>query len=145
MSAVRAEPSEGRPPEAPVGLPEGRYGGAANRRADRRLRIVGSVLGVALLAVVGWAGYDYIAGQKINAEVITFDVVSAHAVQVHLEVDKDPGTRGYCTLRSRAADGTEVGRADFRFDQHSAQVDKVVTLRTTSRGSSGELVGCHAD
>lgn len=141
MSAVRTPP-EGRPSGS---LPEGRYGGAADRRADRRLRIVGLVLGAALLSVVGWAGYDYIAGQKISAQVITFRAVSDNALKVHLEVHKDAGTQGYCTLRSQSADGREVGRADFRFDQHTGRLDQVVTLRTTSRGSSAELLGCHAD
>ncbi len=55
-------------------------------------------------------------------------------MQVHLEVRKDAGARGYCTLRSQAANGDEVGRADFRFDQHATRIDKVVTLRTTPGG-----------
>ncbi|GHH77481.1 membrane protein [Streptomyces sulfonofaciens] len=149
MSVVREQPSEGRPATGAsggtAGLPEGRYGRPAGRRADRRLRIVGSVLGVALLGVVGWAGYDYIAGQKISAELIKFKVVSDSTVEAHLEVHKDAGAKGYCTLRSQSPDGTEVGRADFRFDEHTGRLDKVVTLRTTARGTDAELLGCHAD
>ncbi|MFI6349438.1 DUF4307 domain-containing protein [Streptomyces sp. NPDC050560] len=133
MSAVREE------------VPKDRYGRSRDRHADRRLRAVGAVLGVALLALVGWLGYHYVAGQKVSGEVIAFKVTSDSAVDVHLEVRKDADTHGYCTLRSRSADGTEVGRADFRFDQDSGRVDKVVTLRTTARGTSAELVGCHAD
>ena len=38
-------------------LPEGRYGRSADERADRKLKIVGAVLGVALLGVIGWFGY----------------------------------------------------------------------------------------
>jgi len=92
----------------------------------------------------GWFGYDYIAGAEISAQVITFEAVSDSAVEVHLEVHKNAGTKGYCTLRSQSADGAEVGRADFRFDQHSSRLDQVVTLRTTARGSTAELLGCHS-
>ncbi|MEV0118675.1 DUF4307 domain-containing protein [Streptomyces sp. NPDC050844] len=128
-------------------LPEGRYGHSrtADERTDRKLMIVGSVLGVILLGVIGWFGYDHINGTKVSAEVITFDVVSDHAVKAHLEVRKDAGARGYCTLRSQAESGAEVGRADFRFDQQTGRVDKVVTLRTTEKATSVELLGCHSD
>ncbi|MFH9073469.1 DUF4307 domain-containing protein [Streptomyces alboflavus] len=126
-------------------VPEDRYGRSADARADRKLKIVGSVLGVLLLGVVGWFGYDSISGTKLSGEMIKFDVVSDQAVEVHLEVRKDADANGYCTLRSQAEDGSEVGRADFRFDQDKGRVDKTVTLRTTERATSAELVGCHAD
>ncbi|MFD5076136.1 DUF4307 domain-containing protein [Streptomyces sp. NPDC058371] len=125
-------------------LPEGRYGPSADERADRKLKVIGGVLGVALLVLVGWFAYYYVGGNKISAEVITFSA-SDSAVKVHLEVRKDTDASGYCTLRSQSADGGEVGRADFRFDQHSSRIDKVVTLRTTARGTTAELLGCHAD
>ncbi|MFF1708004.1 DUF4307 domain-containing protein [Streptomyces sp. NPDC058252] len=125
-------------------LPEGRYGPSADQRADRKLKVIGGALGVVLLVVVGWFAYYYVAQNKISAEVITFKATSDSAVEVHLEVRKDAGAHGYCTLRSQAADGSEVGRADFRFDQKSSRIDRVVTLRTTSRGSTAELLGCHA-
>ena len=48
-------------------------------------------------------------------------------------------------MRSRAEDGAEVGRASFRFDQDASRIDKVVTLRTIRRGTTAELLGCHAD
>ncbi|KUJ39719.1 DUF4307 domain-containing protein [Streptomyces sp. NPDC093228] len=123
-------------------LPQGRYGRSADERADRTLKIVGSVLGVVLLLVVGLFAYHYVFQNKISGEVITFQA-SRHAVEVHLEVRKDADASGYCTLRSQSADGTEVGRADFRFGGHATRIDKVVTLRTTSQGSTAELLGCH--
>jgi len=125
-------------------LPEGRYGRSADERADRKLKVIGAVLGAALLVLVGWFAYYYVGGNKISAQVIAFDP-SSTAVKVHLEVHKDKDASGYCTLRSQDAGGAEVGRADFRFDQHSSRIDKVVTLRTTARGTTAELLGCHAD
>ncbi|WP_037683252.1 DUF4307 domain-containing protein [Streptomyces griseus] len=125
-------------------LPEGRYGRASDERADRKLKIAGAVLGAALLALIGYFAYYYVGQNKISAEVITFKA-SATAVEVHLEVHKDAGASGYCTIRSQAGNGAEVGRADFRFSGSDTRIDKVVTLRTTSQGTTAELLGCHAD
>ncbi len=125
-------------------LPEGRYGRSSDERADRTLRVVGAVLGALLLGLIGWFGYHYVAQNEISGELIGFEISDA-SVQVHLEVHKDAGVAGYCTVRSQAEDGAEVGRADFRFDEGATRVDEVVTLRTTSRATSAELVGCHAE
>ncbi|WP_406252935.1 DUF4307 domain-containing protein [Streptomyces atratus] len=133
MTAVR---------EAP---PENRYGRSADQRADRRLKIVGSVLGVVLLGVVGWIGYDYVAGQGISAEVIKRQVVSDERVDIHLEVHKDKDAKGYCTLRAQHEDGSDVARKDFRFDERTDRIDRILTLRTTSRATSVELLGCTVD
>ncbi len=127
-----------------VQLPEGRYGRSGDERADHKLKIIGAVLGAALLALIGYFAFHYVAGNKISGEVISF-AASDSAVKVHLEVRKDSGVTGYCTIRSQAEDGAEVGRADFRFDQDSTRVDKVLTLRTTATGTTAELLGCHAD
>ncbi|MEV6809809.1 DUF4307 domain-containing protein [Streptomyces sp. NPDC017248] len=124
-------------------LPEGRYGRSSDERADRKLKIAGTVLGAALLALVGYFAYHYVAQNEISGEVITFQA-SDDAVAIHLEVRKDAGTAGYCTVRSQSGDGAEVGRADFRFSGPATRIDKVVTLRTTARGTTAQLLGCHA-
>ncbi|WP_031068579.1 DUF4307 domain-containing protein [Streptomyces sp. NRRL S-118] len=127
------------------GLPEGRYGRSADERADRKLKIVGSVLGVGLLALIGWFGYDYVAGQRISAEVIKFDLSAEDRVAVHLEVRKEPSARGYCTLRALAEDGSEVGRKEVRFDRAADRIDEVVTVRTTAKATSAQLLGCTSE
>ncbi|MDX3777102.1 DUF4307 domain-containing protein [Streptomyces europaeiscabiei] len=123
-------------------LPEGRYGRSADERADRKLKVIGRVLGAALLVLIGWFAYHYVAGNKISVEIYTFDI-SANSVKVHLRGDKDAGVDGYCTVRSQAENGAEVGRADFRFAAGTTDIDKVVTLKTTSRSTTAELLGCH--
>ncbi|MGA4865251.1 DUF4307 domain-containing protein [Streptomyces lavendulocolor] len=127
------------------GLPEGRYGRSADERADRKLKIVGSVLGVALLALIGWFGYDYITGQRISAELIKFGVTADDRVQVHLEVRKDRDVKGSCTVRALAEDGGEVGHKDVRFDRAADRIDEVVTVRTTARATSAQLLGCTSE
>ncbi|ARE74868.1 DUF4307 domain-containing protein [Streptomyces sp. NPDC059558] len=124
------------------GLPEGRYGRSADERTDRKLKIIGSVLGVALLGVIGWIGWDYIAGQSVSAEVIKFQVISDTEVKVHLEVRKESSVTGVCSLSSQDEGHGEVGRADFTFAQPVSRVDEVVTLKTTTRATMVELVGC---
>ncbi|OQD53763.1 hypothetical protein BM536_026210 [Streptomyces phaeoluteigriseus] len=124
--------------------PEGRYGRSSDARADRTLKVTGAVLGALLLALIGYFGYHYVGQNKISGELITFQVAD-DSVRVHLEVRKDADASGYCTVRSQAEDGDEVGRADFRFSGPDTRIDEVVTLRTTSRGTTAELLGCHAD
>ncbi|MET9349564.1 DUF4307 domain-containing protein [Streptomyces termitum] len=130
MSAVREQP------------PEGRYGRSADERADRKLRIAGAVLGVLFLGLIGWFGWYYVVDSKISAEMIKFDVVSDTEVQVHLEIRKDEGLAGVCTLRSRSEDGAEVARKDVVVDDPGGRVDRVYSLRTTARATSAELLGC---
>ncbi|MFG2682975.1 DUF4307 domain-containing protein [Streptomyces sp. NPDC048392] len=124
--------------------PQGRYGRSSDERADRTLKVVGAVLGALLLALIGWFGYHYVGQNKISGQVIGFELAE-DSVQVHLEVRKDAGVAGYCTVRSQAEDGDEVGRADFRFDGNDTRIDKVVTLRTKAAGTSAELLGCHPE
>ncbi|MCW5253951.1 MULTISPECIES: DUF4307 domain-containing protein [unclassified Streptomyces] len=124
--------------------PASRYGRSSDERADRTLKIVGGVLGVALVALIGWFGYHYVGQSSISAQVVTFEI-SDRSVQVKLEVHKDAGVSGYCTVRSQAEDGDEVGRADFRFGKDDTRVDQTVTLRTKARGTSAELLGCQAE
>ncbi|MFF3749900.1 DUF4307 domain-containing protein [Streptomyces sp. NPDC002018] len=126
-------------------LPPGRYGRTADEHADRRLRIVGAVLGAVLLAVIGWFGYHYVVDRSVSGELIKFKVVSATSVEVHLEVRKDRDARGSCTLRSLAENGAEVGRKDVRFGSGEARIDQVVTVRTTATATSAELLGCTSD
>lgn len=124
------------------GLPEGRYGRSADERADRRLKVVGAVLGAVLLGVVGWIGWGYITGKSVSAEVIKFQVVSDTEVKVHLEVRKEASVTGVCTLSSQDKEHGEVGRADFTFAQPQGRVDEMVSLKTTSRATMIELIGC---
>jgi hypothetical protein len=122
--------------------PAGRYGPGGDARADRKLRVAAVVFGVLVAAGVGWYGYDTLAGDKVSAQVVAFEAVSDQAVQIHLEVHKGSDSVAVCTLRSVDADHNEVGRKDVRITRHGKQVDTLVTVRTTARGATGELVGC---
>ncbi|PVE11720.1 DUF4307 domain-containing protein [Streptomyces scopuliridis] len=133
MAAVREEPLRSR------------YGRSADQRADRGLKVVGAVLGVALIGLIGWFGYHYVVDRSVSGELIKFKRVSATEVEAHLEVRKDRDATGSCTLRSLAESGAEVGRLDVRFGAGETRIDRVVTVRTTSSATSTELLGCTSD
>ncbi|MFD5321014.1 DUF4307 domain-containing protein [Streptomyces sp. NPDC127098] len=126
-----------------TGLPAGRYGRATDdARTDRRLMIVGGVLGALLLAFVAWAGYAYVAGEQVSSELTGFDVVSDERIDVNLAVRKPADLVAVCTVRAQAEDGLEVGRADFTFDEDESSLHRSVTLRTTQRATAAELISC---
>ncbi|WP_415947995.1 DUF4307 domain-containing protein [Streptomyces sp. KLOTTS4A1] len=128
---------------APQTLPESRYGASSDERADRNLKIVGAVLGVLMLALIGWFGYDYIsAKQNFSGELTKSKVVSDTEVEVLLEVRKAAEASGVCTVRALAESGREVSRVDVVFDQAETSVVEVITLETIERATAAELVGC---
>ncbi|MFC5718975.1 DUF4307 domain-containing protein [Streptomyces gamaensis] len=122
--------------------PAGRYGRSADERADRTLKIVGGILGVALLAFVGWAGVHYITKSDVTGLLVRSQPLSDGSVQAVLEIRKDKDATGVCTLRALGEDGTEVGRKDVTLDRREAHFTELVTLRTTRRALAADLEGC---
>lgn len=143
MTAVQPGPPHS-PPEGRYGRDGRRFGADAYARSDRTLKVVAIVLGTLTAVALAVFGWQYISGTKVSAQVVSFQVVSDQVVEIHLEVHKDAGTTAVCTVRSVDADQSEVGRKEVRLSQHAKQVDTVVTLETTARGETGELVGCDA-
>ncbi|WP_225847658.1 DUF4307 domain-containing protein [Streptomyces sp. HPF1205] len=129
MTAVRPADRYGRGPDA-------------DARADRQLRIAAIVLGALAVLGIGWYGWTSLTGDQVSGQVVAFRAVSDQAMEIHLEVHKGAGTVAVCTLRSQDKEHNEVGRKDVRLAQHAEQVDTVVTVRTTARGETGELVHC---
>lgn len=134
MAAARSGPAGS--------APAGRYGADADARADRGLRVAAVVFGVLVAAGVGLYGYSTLGGDKVSAQVVAFEAQSDQVMQIHLEVHKGADSVALCTVRSVDEEHDEVGRKDVRIAGHGRQVDTVVTLRTTARGTTGELVGC---
>ncbi|MFB7946366.1 DUF4307 domain-containing protein [Kitasatospora phosalacinea] len=130
----------------PVTPPAGRYSRGDDRAADRKLRVAAAVCGVLFLGLVAWLGGSYLLREtKLNGTVPTFQAVSDTELQLQLSVRKEDGTAGVCTVRSQGADGAVVGQSDFRIPAAGGSYDEVVTLRTTARGTTAELLGCTPD
>ncbi len=132
MSAVREE------------LPAGRYGRSADRRADRKLKVIGAVLGAALVGVVVWLGVHHITSSDVTGELIRSKVVSDTSAQAVLEVRKDRDQTAVCTVRSLDVDHVEVGRKDVTLNEREDHLTTLVKIRTTGPATASELVGCKA-
>ncbi|MBB0243982.1 DUF4307 domain-containing protein [Streptomyces alkaliphilus] len=149
MTSERHPGAAGTPSAVPSGgarpaPPPGRYGRSApdDARTDRRLRMVGAGLGALFLAFLVWTGISVIGGERVTGTLTGFTVVSDEEVEAVLQVRKPADGVGVCTVRSQAEDGLEVGRAQFRFEAEGEVELRAVTLRTTQRGTSAELLGC---
>ena len=128
-------------PTAPRALPAGRYGMDLAEK-DRRIHKV--YLAVVVLAVLLMGGLTavYVMGSPVNGEVETFQVVSSSEVQIHLQVTKNADQDGSCTVRSRDANGDVVGQTTVTVPKALSTWDTIVSLKTTSLGTTGELVSC---
>jgi hypothetical protein len=134
---VRPTPGAG-----PTRPPEGRYGRRDEKKArarGKRVYYVTVGLVVALVAAIGW---KYASGQSVNGELQTFQVISDHEVRITLQVSKPSDKAVSCTVRSRDTDGNEVGRLSVEIPAGTSDAQQTVTLKTTARGTTGELVGC---
>ncbi|MCD9142693.1 DUF4307 domain-containing protein [Streptomyces albireticuli] len=124
------------------GLPEGRYGRSADERADRKLKVVGAVLGACLLGVIGWSAVHYITSSDVTGQLIRSKPVSDDTVEAVLEIRKDKDATAICTVRSLGEDGGEVARKDITLDRREGHFTQLVTLHTTRRASATALEGC---
>ncbi|WP_042412518.1 DUF4307 domain-containing protein [Streptacidiphilus anmyonensis] len=135
-------PAESAAEQLAAQPPVGRYGRRDEKKARVRGKRVYYVTVALALALVAAIGYEYVSGNPVNGEVQTFQVISAHEVRITLEVSKPSDKAASCTVRSRDANGDEVGRVSVAIPKGTGDTQTTVLLRTTSLGTTGELVGC---
>jgi hypothetical protein len=125
--------------------PPGRYDDA--RRSSRLLVIAAAVVVGALIAVAVYALYERHNEGRLPYEVRGYEVLSDTAVRVSFEVSLARGERGECKLRARGRTGEDVGEAVIPVGPgRGGALVTSYELPTTSRASTGEVVGClHLD
>ena len=134
-------------PSAARRRPPGRYD-PAPLVGQRVLAVLLTVLALAVVAAVGAYVWDRFGGEQVRGQVRTFDVRSDREVVMEVEVAKTSGAEAYCIIRSRGADGFEVGRDVAVLDAEGtgSQVARgTFVLRTSARAITAELAGCSAD
>ena len=126
-------------------FPPDRYG---RRRAPTRTpRWVGTVLVVFVAtAAVGlaWRLYQQYGDPTYEAQVTRVTEVTAEGVTIEFTVTVPPDGSALCTVRARATDGTEVGRAEVpvRGKPGERRVSTTYRLVTTGLPRTAEVPGC---
>lgn len=122
----------------------GRY----DRRPPARQRLLSVVLGTALAALIGMMIITLgvrLSTDAVSARILGYRVTSDSAVGITFEVDKEQGSRAYCIVRARGADGAEVGRDVAEVDTvgtDQRRVRRTFDLATSGRAVTGEVAGC---
>ena len=122
----------------------GRY----DHRPPFQQRLLSVVLGALLAAFIGTiilALWMRLSADTVSAQVVGYRVTSDNAVAISIAVDKRQGSRAYCVVRARDADGREVGRDVAEVDTVGTDQRRVRTtfeLATSGRAVTGELAGC---
>ena len=127
---------------------EPRYSAHGGGWGQRLLAVLFTLLVVAFVVAVLLELWSRYTAESVTGNVLGFSVTSASTVDVRVEVVKKPGSRAYCIVRSRSADGAEVARDvltvdDLGTDARTARGQ--ITLRTTARAVTGEVQGCSPD
>jgi hypothetical protein len=125
----------------PLTPPSGRYG-ADPQVTERRMKRWYQAFAALFVLVIAGVAAAYVLQSSVDGEVETFQVVSSSKVLIHLQVTKPANSPGNCTVRSRDANGNEVGRVTVTIPKAASTYDTIVDLKTSSLGTTGELVSC---
>ncbi|SHN34770.1 protein of unknown function [Cryptosporangium aurantiacum] len=86
--------------------------------------------------------YTTYGDDHVESRVLRYSVTSDRAVRIEVEVSGPRDTPLKCAVRSRAEDGSEVGRTEISVPEGDSVVTQIVILPTTQRAVSGETAGC---
>jgi uncharacterized protein DUF4307 len=110
----------------------------------RRWIVLGAVL--AVLAGLGLAimGYRNLGDPPIDGKVLGWGpTLDEHQLSVRFGVHRDhPERPATCTLRARARDGAEVGRADIAVPPGTSDVAVTSGLRISAPAVVAEVYSC---
>lgn len=104
------------------------------------------VLGIAVtLAFAGWLGYRElsVAGQRVTAQTLGFEVVDARSTQIRFEVSKPPEVAVVCTVQAQDIRHAVVGSATVDIPPSAERVTQhEATIRTTTPAVAALVHSC---
>ena len=118
-----------------------RYGLPSSRQ--RALTVVVITLGVGLLLVwLGWAAWHQ-ATTGVSADIVSFDVASAHRVDVTVDIHRPTDVSATCTVKALAVDHSIVGQTDVTVPADSDPHHTVELAITTEREATAvDVTSC---
>jgi hypothetical protein len=115
-----------------------------NHSSGRQVASLAALAVAAAVAVAGllWQGLSR-SRPEVNAGLLGYRVLGDTAVELRIEVVKDPAVAGVCVVRARDAAGYEVARARVPVPAGGPR-RRVLTYRLGTNGNpvGGELLGC---
>ncbi|WP_084130987.1 DUF4307 domain-containing protein [Actinocatenispora sera] len=124
-------------------FPPGRYGRRRERRATPRWVLPVLITGVVVAGLAVSVGYYQQYGEsEYQAQVVRSRVVSSSTVAMTLRITRPDDEATSCTVRSRAYDGAEVGRATVTLPAGAADDTVGCSLHTSRMAYTAEVVGC---
>jgi hypothetical protein len=118
-----------------------RYGTRASPR--RWPAVAGGVAVAALLAWLAWSAWVQ-GTRSISAQVVSFDVVSAHRIDVTVTVSLPAGRSAQCTIQAQAEDHTVVGEKIVSVAAGTSAESSIhAQLATDREATSASIANCH--
>lgn len=116
--------------------------------STRRWWIIGGLLITAFSALIIALGI-YLNHDKVRWTVTDYEVVDDRTVTVGFDVHRPAQTAVVCRVRAVAPDFAVVGTVDVTIpadrDGGAATVHEDVTIRTTTRATTGSVFNCVTD
>ncbi|MCI0685850.1 MAG: DUF4307 domain-containing protein [Sporichthyaceae bacterium] len=105
------------------------------------------VLGLGWAIALSWLIWAalYHANPAVRGTLVGYEVTSDRSVAVRYEIVRKAGVTAECVIRSRAADGSEVGRRLIVIPPGpDRRIARTEVLTTTGRAITGEIRECRA-
>lgn len=119
-----------------------RYGVGSPRRRGIALGAVALAI-VALLGWLGWSAWDQ-ATRTVAATISSFDVVSAHRIEVTVDIHRPAGSTAQCTLRAQASDHSVVGELVVSVPAGGESDVQIRTaIKTDHEATSADVSSCY--
>jgi hypothetical protein len=119
-----------------------RYG----RRPARRRWPAVAAGGILVVALLGWLAWSaWVQGTRsISAQVVSFDVVSEHRIDVTVTVSLPSGRAAQCTIQAQAEDHTVVGEEVVAVAAGTSPDTPIdARIRTDREATSASIADCH--